>query len=143
MFKLVMVSLLLMGSIRSKSFAGEVLVDKATITKQGKVDIFLKKFASKYGDIVITSGHRDKHHKLYRKGSYHSIPGKARDIRTWNLSKVIVEKLIQEAYKAGFTVIDERSRKGAPHIHIDNRGKASIMRWDPKLGDAVKVKGHI
>jgi hypothetical protein len=140
MFKLVMVLLLLMGSIKNKSFAGEVLVDKATITKQGKVDIFLKKFANKYGDITITSGHRDKHHKLYRKGSYHSKPGKARDIRTWNLSKAVIEKLIQEAYKAGFTVIDERSRKSAPHIHIDDRGKASIMKWNNKIKDAVKIK---
>ena len=120
--------------------AGEVKISDATIAKEGKLDSFLRKFAERYGDITVTSGHRGKEHKLYRKGSMHSEPGKARDIRTKDLDEKIINALMKEAYEGGFTVIDERSREGAPHLHLDDRGEASMMRWDPNLKDAVKIK---
>ena len=122
-----------------------VTVHDATITKRDAIDSFLDKFAEKNDqDLVITSGHRGKDHKMYRKGSTHSTPGLARDIRTKDLSEAVVKKLILSAYKSGFNVIDERERinsKGVPvpHLHIDNRGTAGIMKWNNKLNDAQTI----
>ena len=118
---------------------GKVSISNAIINKRGNIDAFLDRFAAKHGNITVTSGHRDKSHKLYRKGSMHSHAGKARDIRTKDLDENKIKELIKAAYKKGFTVIDERSRKGAPHLHIDERGKASIMKWNPDIKDAQDI----
>lgn len=122
-----------------------VTVSDATITKRDVIDSFLDKFAQEHNqDLVVTSGHRGKGHKQYRKGSTHSHAGKARDIRTRDLSEAVIKKLIRAAYKAGFNVIDERERINSegvpvPHLHIDNRGTPGIMKWNNKLKEAQTI----
>jgi uncharacterized protein YcbK (DUF882 family) len=95
--------------------------DGVTIKKKSALDDFFDKFAKDNNvDIVITSAHRSKERNKKVGGlpnSKHLTPGAARDIRTKNLSKKTIIKLIKELKEAGFVVVDERKKKAHLHIH--------------------------
>ena len=131
--------------IRRPGEVSKSKTEKPTIAVEGDIDKALKEYSKRTGlDLVITSGYRGKSHKLYNPKSLHSQKGKARDVSIKNLNKDQQLRLSKYMENKGFRVIDETTRKGAPHLHFStSKRKSGIWNDSKKSVDKHPLKKDI